>query len=297
MQRLYPPESIAEISVAELEALIRPSGYYRQKARRLKELIPLLFGESDSGTDGSHGRNFLLSLKGIGPETADSILLYAGNEASFIADLYTRRFHARLAGEQKIGEYERVKSIFEKALPKKGGPLRRVSRSYREARKGALQRPACLPRVSVQFILSQQSGSLTTVITRWSPGGKPVLLTLLLVVGFSLYSIDTEIPELSLLFRLPTGGRVSGRPMEDHDGMFLAAFGGPLSVPSIGPAGTDSFPPPIFRGCPQGFNALGVDGTVYISFHSSLAAINPSGGLLWRHHLSAPPRFRSGYQR
>ncbi|ORC30682.1 hypothetical protein B4O97_18010 [Marispirochaeta aestuarii] len=127
------------------------------------------------------------------------------------------------------------------------------------------------------------------MITRWSPGGKPVLLTLLLVVGFSLYSIDTEIPELSLLFRLPTGGRVSGRPMEDHDGMFLAASEDRYlyRVDRQGQILSRSDLP----GVPQGFNALGVDGTVYISFRSSLAAINPSGGLLWRHHLSAPLAF------
>ncbi|WP_319476706.1 hypothetical protein [Marispirochaeta aestuarii] len=151
------PESIAEIPVEELETLIRPSGYYRQKARRLKELTPLLFGESDSGTDGSHGRDFLLSLKGIGPETADSILLYASNEASFIADLYTRRFYARLAGEQKIGEYERVKSIFEKALPKKADLYAEYhALIVKHGKEHCSARPVCRGCPCSSFCLSSQ---------------------------------------------------------------------------------------------------------------------------------------------
>jgi endonuclease-3 related protein len=108
---------IADIPVEELQALIRPSGYFRQKAGRLKELIPLIFGKTGNGGDCSPDRDFLLSLRGIGPETADSILLYAYNRATFIADLYTRRFHARLAGDKKIDKYESVKSIFENGLP------------------------------------------------------------------------------------------------------------------------------------------------------------------------------------
>jgi len=126
---------------------------------------------------------------------------------------------------------------------------------------------------------------LNTVLAR-RPRTKPVLLTLLLVLGLYLYSIDNEISELSLLFRLPTGGKLKGRPMEDVDGMFLAASedrylyrmdrqGQILSRTNL-------------PGVPSGFNALGVDNTVYIAFRSSVAAINPAGGLLWRHTLPEP---------
>ncbi|WP_319562362.1 hypothetical protein [Marispirochaeta sp.] len=114
-------EAIADSSVEKLEALIRPSGYFRQKARRLKGVIHILFGKPGSNGIDVPERDFLLSVSGIGPETADSILLYAYNYPSFIADMYTRRFYARLAGEQKIGKYEHVKSIFENSLPREAG--------------------------------------------------------------------------------------------------------------------------------------------------------------------------------
>lgn len=112
-------EAFAEIPVEQLEELIRPSGYFRQKADRLKRIIHLLYGSSNNYGTGVPDRDFLLSIPGIGPETADSILLYAYDYPSFIADLYTRRFYARLAGEPKIGEYESVKSVFENSLPRK----------------------------------------------------------------------------------------------------------------------------------------------------------------------------------
>ena len=83
--------------IAELEALVRPSGYFRQKARKLKTFITFL----DQQYSGSLARMFwqpteklraeLLALNGVGPETADSILLYAGNHPVFVVDAYTRR--------------------------------------------------------------------------------------------------------------------------------------------------------------------------------------------------------------
>ena len=81
----------------ELETLVRPSGYFRQKARNLRTFIAFL----DRQYSGSLNRMFasllqnfsaeLLELNGVGPETADSILLYAGNHPVFVVDAYTRR--------------------------------------------------------------------------------------------------------------------------------------------------------------------------------------------------------------
>jgi endonuclease III related protein len=107
------PERLADIPVEELETLIRPSGYYRQKARRLKGVTGILFGRAE---DTAPDREFLLGISGIGAETADSILLYAYDTPSFIADLYTRRFVMRLARDAKMGEYEQVRSLFEETL-------------------------------------------------------------------------------------------------------------------------------------------------------------------------------------
>ena len=92
---------IREAPLPKLEELIRSSGYFRQKARRLKNFVAFL----DARYGGSLERMFatptkqlraeLLELNGIGPETADSILLYAGNHAIFVVDAYTRRILER----------------------------------------------------------------------------------------------------------------------------------------------------------------------------------------------------------
>jgi endonuclease-3 related protein len=102
--------------------LIRPAGYFRQKARRLKLFVALL----DQHYGGSLAKLFsqptdklrdeLLNLHGIGPETADSILLYAGNHPVFVVDAYTRRVLARheILSEKAI--YEEIRELFERAL-------------------------------------------------------------------------------------------------------------------------------------------------------------------------------------
>lgn len=99
--QLLSPAAIDLLPQNELEQLIRPVGYYRLKARRLRNLIDWLI----QCYDGSLGEMFavepavlrqqLLCVKGVGPETADSILLYAGNLPVFVADTYTYRILAR----------------------------------------------------------------------------------------------------------------------------------------------------------------------------------------------------------
>lgn len=113
---------IRRISAAELEPLIRPAGYFRQKAARLKLFVEFL----DRRYKGSLEKLFaqptaklreeLLGLNGIGPETADSILLYAGNHPVFVVDAYTRRIFIRheIVGEE--ASYEEIRELFEKAL-------------------------------------------------------------------------------------------------------------------------------------------------------------------------------------
>ena len=113
---------IRTITLAELERMVRPAGYFRQKAERLKNFVAYL----DQRYSGSLTRMFrrptaelreeLLALNGIGPETADSILLYAGGHASFVVDAYTRRVferHRVLVGNE---DYERIRELFEGAL-------------------------------------------------------------------------------------------------------------------------------------------------------------------------------------
>ena len=115
-------DGIRNLPVAELEQLIRSSGYFRQKATRLKAFVEFL----DSQYEGSLSKLFaqptaqlreqLLSLNGIGPETADSILLYAGQHPTFVVDAYTRRIAARHQILPLESSYEDVRVLFERAL-------------------------------------------------------------------------------------------------------------------------------------------------------------------------------------
>jgi len=105
-----------------LENLIQSSGYFRQKAQRLKTFVHFL----DECYDGSLARMFaqsparlreeLLALNGVGPETADSILLYAGNQPVFVVDAYTRRILERHALIDPGATYDEIRELFERAL-------------------------------------------------------------------------------------------------------------------------------------------------------------------------------------
>ncbi|HTW30914.1 MAG TPA: hypothetical protein VMD76_04500 [Candidatus Sulfotelmatobacter sp.] len=113
---------IRDIPLAALESLIRPSGYFRQKAQRLKTFIAYL----DTNYDGSLDQLFaqpieklrdeLLNLNGVGPETADSILLYAGNYAVFVVDAYTRRILDRHQILPADAKYEVIRLFMERSL-------------------------------------------------------------------------------------------------------------------------------------------------------------------------------------
>jgi endonuclease III related protein len=115
-------DGIRSVRLPELERLIRPSGYFRQKARRLKSFVAFL----DKNYGGSLARLFaqptdrlrgaLLNLNGVGPETADSILLYAGNHPVFVVDTYTRRILERHGILPEKSDYEEIRLLFEQAL-------------------------------------------------------------------------------------------------------------------------------------------------------------------------------------
>ncbi len=116
------PEGLAALGGEELEKLIRPSGFYRQKARTLKSLLATIGGFEgglDAMLEGDAGRlrAELLATRGIGPETADAILLYAAGHPTFVVDAYTVRFagrHGLLGGH---ASYDEVQNIFLEALP------------------------------------------------------------------------------------------------------------------------------------------------------------------------------------
>ena len=120
--RVLSVRGLRRIPLRQLERLIRSSSYFRQKARRLKTFVKFL----DERHGGSLARMFaeptarlreeLLGLNGVGPETADSILLYAGNHPSFVVDAYTRRMLERHGLVEARAGYEEIRELFERSL-------------------------------------------------------------------------------------------------------------------------------------------------------------------------------------
>jgi len=122
--RLLTIRGIRRTPQPELERLIRSAGYFRQKAQRLKTFVSFL----DERHGGSLARMFarptaelrdeLLALNGVGPETADSILLYAGNHPVFVVDAYTRRILERHQIVAASASYDEIRELFEQSLEK-----------------------------------------------------------------------------------------------------------------------------------------------------------------------------------
>src|SRR6185369_976384 len=116
-------EGIRDIEPAQLAALIRPAGYFNVKSRRLKEFMEWLFArhvgslERMFASDWHILRNELLAVRGIGPETCDSILLYAGHKPTFVVDAYTRRLFHRLGLLPEPAGYEETRVLFMENLP------------------------------------------------------------------------------------------------------------------------------------------------------------------------------------
>jgi endonuclease III related protein len=119
--QLLSVEGIRRVPLRRLERLIRSSGYFRQKAARLKTFVAFLDSKYSGSLDQLFAqptgnlREELLGLNGVGPETADSILLYAGNHAVFVVDAYTRRILDR---HEILPERtdEEIRELFQRAL-------------------------------------------------------------------------------------------------------------------------------------------------------------------------------------
>lgn len=122
-EKLLSPDALERVSLARLSRLIRSSGYFRQKARKLKAFIHFLRVQYDGSLNRMFAsptpelREQLLSVHGIGPETADSILLYAGRHPVFVVDGYTRRILERHNLAHRKQSYEDVRRLFEQSLP------------------------------------------------------------------------------------------------------------------------------------------------------------------------------------
>ena len=115
-------KAIHEADIAEIAVLIRPTRFYNQKAQKLKRLSGFLFDRYRSDLDAMFSedvdqlRQELLGIGGLGEETVDSILLYAGNKAVFVVDAYTKRIFSRLGLTDERWSYRAYREFFMQSL-------------------------------------------------------------------------------------------------------------------------------------------------------------------------------------
>lgn len=115
--------ALRDVPSEKLAETIRPAGYYNVKSARLKDFVGWLFERYDGSLDRMFSgdwrelREELLRVRGIGRETCDSILLYAGNKPTFVVDAYTKRLFSRLGLVDEAADYETVRALFMENLP------------------------------------------------------------------------------------------------------------------------------------------------------------------------------------
>ncbi len=120
LQNLSEQNLLSLVAIAKydnLEEIIKPSGFYRQKAKYLKEAAKRIDMEKFGTLSTKELRKRLLKIKGIGKETADSIILYAFERPVFVIDAYTKRIFSRLGLLDKNLSYDEFQDYFMKNLP------------------------------------------------------------------------------------------------------------------------------------------------------------------------------------
>ncbi|MFA5101776.1 MAG: endonuclease [Candidatus Thermoplasmatota archaeon] len=131
-QHIFTSHAIAQIAVEHLKLMIQPSGFFNQKAHRLKWFSSYLENQYGGdlqmffSRDTREIRDELLLLPGIGPETADSMLLYAGDHPVFVVDAYTRRICHRLPYPIESDSYEVIQDFFDSSLKSSIGKEERI---------------------------------------------------------------------------------------------------------------------------------------------------------------------------
>ena len=128
---LLDPGSLADIDLAQLQGMVRPCGFYNQKAERIKGLAQLIMRDHEGrpeallAGDIETARERLLAVRGIGKETADSILLFAGGRPVFVAAAYVSRVLAR-TGLLNSNDYDEVQDFVESRFPEDAKELARL---------------------------------------------------------------------------------------------------------------------------------------------------------------------------
>ena len=125
--KVLTTRKIYALSHDELALLIRPAGYFNLKAKRLRNFVDTLVEQHGASIkrlfkgETSIVRDRLLAINGIGPETADSMLLYAGNHNSFVIDAYTKRIFSRHKWCDENADYDDLKNLCSESLNQKPG--------------------------------------------------------------------------------------------------------------------------------------------------------------------------------
>jgi endonuclease-3 related protein len=143
-------EGLKALPLPRLEELLRPSGTYRVKARRVRAFLSFLesrYGgrvEAMASTEPEALRRQLLEVDGIGPETADSIALFAAGKALFVVDAYTRRVFGRLGWLGGGETYDEVQQLFHARLPSDAALFNDYhAQVVRLAKEHCRKRPQC----------------------------------------------------------------------------------------------------------------------------------------------------------
>ena len=124
-ERLLSPPALTHARLTTIARLIRPSGYYNIKARRLRNFLAFFTKHFKADmkkfvrAEGEGLRKALLEVNGIGPETADSILLYAARKPFFVIDAYTRRIFSRHGLIDANAPYDQLQRFFMSGLPRR----------------------------------------------------------------------------------------------------------------------------------------------------------------------------------
>jgi endonuclease III related protein len=174
-------EGIRGLAIEQLETLIRSSGYFRQKAQRLKDFIAFLDEKHGGSLDAMlacptpHLRAQLLALKGIGPETAGSILLYAGHHPIFVVDAYTRRVLERHEAVATGAKYDEIRTLVEAALQREK-PFPVISSATLDPQRPEAHRPSAMstaPRGRSAQVYNEMHGLIVQVGKHYCRKQKP----------------------------------------------------------------------------------------------------------------------------
>ena len=123
-EKIIDIKKLSKVDIRKLQEIIKPSGFFNQKAKRVKNIALYFHNNYNDNLDNFFSRELsilreeLLSLNGIGPETADSILLYAGSKPIFVIDAYTKRICKRIP-LYTDSNYDKIQQYFEKNLENK----------------------------------------------------------------------------------------------------------------------------------------------------------------------------------